>query len=381
MSGRPETAQRETPLAAKLKERIRRDGPIGVDDYMQACLSDDEHGYYRRKPAIGAAGDFITAPEISQVFGELIGLWCAVVWQQMGSPARVNLVELGPGRGTMMRDALRASRIVPGFREALSLHLVESNATLRAAQAATLDTCGVPCAFHDDALMALAKSKYIGDEPTIVVANEFLDALPIVQLEFRDGRWCDRVVTCNAARDDLQFGVDPSDGVPHGHAQAFVPARLSPKEGDIFELSVHPSRLATALGARGYRAPLAALLVDYGHAASGLGDTLQGVAGQAYVSPFHAPGETDLSAQVDFERFATAAHSAGLAVDGPVPQGEFLGRLGIVERASRLMAANPSQAAAIEAGAVRLIAPSGMGSRFLAIGVRSPSLAPLPGLA
>src|SRR5262249_8183747 len=123
-------AMTDTPLAAKLKTRIRRDGPISVADYVRACLHDPEHGYYRRQPAIGAGGDFVTAREISQTFGELIGLWCAVVWQQMGSPPRLNLVELGPGRGMLMRDALRATRIVPGFRDALTLRLVESNAAL-----------------------------------------------------------------------------------------------------------------------------------------------------------------------------------------------------------------------------------------------------------
>jgi NADH dehydrogenase [ubiquinone] 1 alpha subcomplex assembly factor 7 len=361
----------DTPLARKLKARIARDGPIGVADYMKACLGDPEHGYYRRRPAIGAAGDFVTAPEISQVFGELIGLWCAVVWQQMGSPRRINLIELGPGRGTLMRDALRATRIVPGFRDALSVHLVDSNATLRERQAQALADAGVPLAFHEDAL-----DVRVPDGPTLLVANEFLDALPVDQFVFTAGRWYPRAVTVSDDRFQLvpDLAAAPaSPAVPHG---------LTPQEGDIFEVCAdHTLYVQALLATQAGRGPLAALFIDYGHASTGFGDTLQGVAGQAHVSPFHAPGDTDLSAQVDFQHFAEACSGAGLAVDGPLPQGEFLGRLGVIERASRLMGANPAEAAKIEAGVARLIAPAGMGSHFLALGVRSAALAPLPGLA
>jgi NADH dehydrogenase [ubiquinone] 1 alpha subcomplex assembly factor 7 len=367
----------ETPLARKLKERIRREGPIGVDAYMRACLTDPEHGYYSRKAAIGGTGDFITAPEISQVFGELIGLWCAVVWRQMGAPSRLDLVELGPGRGTLMRDALRAARIVPGFFDALSLHLVDSNAALGEAQRATLAGAGVTLSFHDDAA-ALSDPARVPLGPAILIANEFLDALPIAQLEHRDGVWRERCVGLAAdGSEQLTFSlgatVPPQPGLPSGDG---------PPEGAILETSEAQRALASdVLAARAGAGPLACLFIDYGHAATGFGDTLQGIAGHAHASPFHAPGETDLSAQVDFAQFVTACRDAGLGVDGPVPQAEFLGRLGIVERASRLMSANPSKAGAIEAGVQRLMAPNGMGSRFLAIGVRSADLAPLPGLA
>jgi len=360
----------ETPLALKLKARIARDGPIGVADYMEACLLDPEYGYYRRRPAIGAAGDFVTAPEISQVFGELIGLWCGVVWQQMGSPPRVNLVELGPGRGTLMRDALRATRVVPGFREALSVHLVDSNAALREVQARTLAETGVPLTFHES-----VQNVHLPDGPTLLVANEFLDALPVAQLVFAGGQWCLRRVTL-ASDGGFAFVADAAAG----QAPVAVPGGLAPREGDILELCAHHARLAnTLLATRAARGPLAALFIDYGHAATGFGDTLQGVAGQAHVSPFETPGETDLSAQVDFQSFATACRGTGLVVEGPLPQAELLGRLGLIERTSRLMAANPQRASEIEAGALRLMAPTGMGSRFLALGVRSGDVAPLPG--
>ena len=160
---------------------------------MQACLQDPEHGYYRRQPAIGRAGDFVTAPEISQVFGELVGLWCAVVWQQMGSPPAVRLIELGPGRGTLMRDALRAARLVPEFRAALHVELVESNAALEPVQRATLSGEGVPLRWSADILP--------GAGPAIVIANEFIDTLPVAQWVFRDGAWRARCVGLDAAGD------------------------------------------------------------------------------------------------------------------------------------------------------------------------------------
>ncbi|MDQ8698338.1 SAM-dependent methyltransferase [Hyphomicrobium sp. LHD-15] len=361
----------DTPLAAKLKDRIRRDGPISVADYMSACLDDPEHGYYRRQTAIGAAGDFVTAPEISQTFGELIGLWCAVVWQQMGSPAALNLVELGPGRGTLMHDALRASRIVPGFREALTIHLVDSNATLRDLQRTTLADCGVPVQFRDHVPDALPP------HPTIVIANEFLDTLPIEQFEFSGSAWHRRLVGL-VDGDQLRFETDSTPSA----APPSLPLALAARSGDILETcGGHRALADTLLKLRAEPAPLAALFIDYGHAATGFGDTLQGVADQKHVSPFHRPGETDLSAQVDFQSFTEACRASGLATDGPLPQGEFLGRLGIIERASRLMAANPAKAGAIEAGVARLLAPNGMGSRFLALGVRSADVAPLPGFA
>ena len=376
MIQRSEGKHHDTPLALKIKERIRREGPIGVDVYMQTCLSDPDHGYYRHQTAIGAEGDFVTAPEISQVFGELIGLWCAIVWQQMGSPSRINLVELGPGRGTLMRDALRAVRIVPGFRDAISVHLVDSNATLRTAQQAALAESGVALYFHDDAMRALTLPSGIPAYPTLVIANEFLDALPIAQFVFVDGSWQPRMVALDAETSALVTVAGSESALPTGHL-----TDPAPRDGDILETCASFEVLAQSLGTRATAAPFAALFIDYGHAASGFGDTLQGVAAQAYVSPFHAPGETDLSAQVDFQSFAHACQNAGLHTDGALPQGEFLGRLGIIERASRLMNANPARAGQIEMGVARLIAPTGMGSRFLALGLRSPDLAPLPGLA
>lgn len=361
-------ARRDTPLARKLKERIRRDGPLPLADYMLACLQDEEHGYYRTKTAIGAKGDFVTAPEISQVFGELIGLWCAVVWQQMGAPKTFNLVELGPGRGTLMADALRAARALPGFLAACQLQLIETSETLRRVQAQTLSGAVQSMSWH-------TRLDRVPPNPSIVVANEFLDTFAIDQFVMADGVWRRRAVGLDGDG-HLQLVNDPREV-----AALPVPAGAVASEGAVFErptadvarlLQRDLDRLAGA-------APLAALFIDYGYAATGLGDTLQAVREHKPEHPLTSPGEADLTAYVDFEAFGTAARKAGFTVEKPVPQAYFLGQLGILERAKRLMAANPAKALELETGVVRLMAVPGMGSRFMAIGVRSDSLPSLPG--
>jgi SAM-dependent MidA family methyltransferase len=370
-------ARRETPLALKLSDRIRNAGPLTVAEYMRVCLHDPEYGYYVKQPAIGRSGDFITAPEISQIFGELIGLWCAVVWQQMGAPARVNLIELGPGRGTLMRDALRAAHKVPGFVAALDVHLVEQSEPLRRIQERTLASSGVPISFHSSA-GGLLPEEHLGGDPVILVANEFLDTFGVQQFLFDGLSWRARLVGLDA-QGNLEFVA----GAEQGHRPQSIPLGLVPEDGAILEEAVDgPLSAAVEFGRCSRTRPFAALIIDYGHQSTGFGDTLQAVAGHRPVSPFHAPGETDLTVQVDFAQFAAACRNAKtgpLAVDGPLTQGEFLGRLGIVERASRLMSANPAMAGGIEMSVARLIAPQGMGSRFQAIGVRSPVLPKLPG--
>ncbi len=338
-------ARRDTPLALELKEHIRREGPISVGEYMQACLHDPEQGYYVKQPAIGRDGDFITAPEISQIFGELIGLWSAVVWQQMGSPARVNLIELGPGRGTLMRDALRAAAKLSQFENALSVHLIDRNARLIEQQRATLTATNRPVSWHASLTTAPGA-------PSIIIANEFLDTVPAAQ-SIDD---IARRVTLDAA-DRLVF---------------------TPNSGTLNESQDHTALIADVAD-RSANAPIAALFIDYGYAATASGDTLQASRAHQFEHPLTSPGEADLTVHVDFAAFAAAAARAGLAVDGPLSQGEFLGRLGVVERASYLMSANPAKAGEIELAVARLIAPQGMGSRFKAIGLRSPNLPKLPG--
>jgi NADH dehydrogenase [ubiquinone] 1 alpha subcomplex assembly factor 7 len=399
----------ESPLIAHLRARIEREGPLSVDTYMRVCLADPEHGYWQRQATIGAEGDFITAPEISQVFGELIGLWAAVVWRGMGAPAPLRLIELGPGRGTLLRDALRAVRSVPQFLAAASVHLIEASAPLRQAQRRTLasprswqpgqppqrqppagpaanpvgaskqarDEAGNP-AFVLPAIWRRADKSRNGDPvaiawheaisevpegPAIVIANEFLDALPIRQLMFADGAWHERVVDVDA-RGGLRFAVGPETNI--------ATPTLEPVPGAIVELRAGEGELLAALARRA--SPLVGLFIDYGPIGPATGDTLQAVQGHAWVDPLSRPGRADLTAHVAFAGLADKARAAGLAADGPMTQALFLGRLGVAERAARLMAANPKEAGAIEAGVERLISPTGMGGLCKVLAVRSRNL-------
>jgi SAM-dependent MidA family methyltransferase len=361
MSYDPE-ARRDTPLARELIERIRREGPIPVADYMRACIA----RYYERQAVLGRRGDFVTAPEISQIFGELIGLWCAVVWQQMGSPATVHLIELGPGRGTLLRDALRATRIVPGFPGAVQLHCVEAHAAMAEAQRQTLAAIGVSASWHS----SLAQIERL-EAPVILIANELLDALPVQQAQMTAQGWRLRCVGMDQSG-RLTLAVDPERSPPW--LEASMPAA---RIGDIFE--VRQTDLAQQLRSPASTYPAAALLIDYGHSQTGIGDTLQAVRNHAFEHPLTSPGEADVSALVDFQRLGQDASAAGFAVDGPVTQAELLGRLGILERARALIAANPARRGEIETGVARLISPDAMGTRFKAIGMRRPGLAPLPG--
>lgn len=369
--------RRDTPLALKLKARIAAGGPISIADYMEACLTDPEYGYYRTRAAIGRGGDFITAPEISQTFGELIGLWAVVVWQQMGSPERFILAELGPGRGTLMGDALRAARAVPGFRDAVEVILVEV--------AATDFSFLVELLPEGRLRVAEAIGEVPVNVPAIVIGNEFLDTCPVQQFIVEGGKIRVRAVGLEDSR--LHWTSAPA--IDWVSLQSAFAATTALGEGDIFE-----AQDWTVLHRflHGRTAPWAALFADYGHfdperpeTKVTAGDTLQAIRNHLYEHPLTSPGEADLTCHVNFNdvkrQFCreAAPGAARLAVDGPVTQAEFLGRLGVIERASRLMAANPAQAGEIEAGVVRLIAPQGMGTRFKVIGVRSSDVPPLPG--
>jgi len=357
--------RRMTPLAVKLASRIAAAGPIPVRDYMAACLADPDYGYYRAQQAIGSAGDFITAPEISQVFGELLGLWSAVVWQQMGAPSSFQLVEIGPGRGTMMADTLRATRRVPGFADAAKIVLVEPSPVLQARQKEAL-------ARARDDMRWLTDLADVASGPTILLANEVLDVLPITQLVRAEAAWHERTI----ALDDngaLAFGLDsePWPG-PLPAVAATAPAGSILEVRGLRGVARDLSRMAGA-------GSFAALLIDYGHEATGFGDTLQAVRRHETEHPLASPGEADLTAMVDFEAAAAAFADVGLVAERLVTQAEFLGALGIAERASRLMSANPSRAGEIEMGAARLISPQGMGTRFKALGLRSADVPSLPG--
>jgi NADH dehydrogenase [ubiquinone] 1 alpha subcomplex assembly factor 7 len=334
--------------------------PERLDRFMARATA----AYYAR-PAdpFGAAGDFTTAPEISQAFGECLGLWAAVVWEAMGRPDPVLLIELGPGRGTLMEDALRAAaEMVPAFRAALRLHLVEASPSLRAAQRARLGEA--VAAWHDGPAS-------LPSGPAILLGNEFLDALPIRQFVRRGGgAWAERHVRGGT------FVERPAEDPP--------PLPEDAPEGTVAEISEAARALATALGARLTAQGGAALFLDYG-AAGGLGDTLQAVARHGPVDPLASPpGTADLTAHVDFAALGAAARAGGAAVQGPVPQGVFLQRLGLVSRAAVLARAaalkgRRDQVGLILSGAERLVAPEGMGRLFKALALCHPALPPLPG--
>ena len=350
-----------TPLGAEIATLVRETGPIGIDRYMALCLGHPVHGYYRTRDPLGPRGDFTTAPEISQMFGELIGVWIASVWAAMGAPAPLRLVELGPGRGTLMADALRALRTVAPTAT-VDLHLVETGPVLRAAQAETL--AGAAPTWHDDVAA-------VPPGPAIVVANEFFDCLPVRQFVRTARGWCERLV--GLSDDALAFGLAPDPNPAIAAAAA---------EGAVITLPAVALDLTRALARRIRDQGGALLVIDYGHVRPGFGDTLQAVAGHRFVGPLDAPGEADLTVHVDFPALGRAASEVGAAIHGPVDQRVFLDALGLSARAARLMArATPAQADAIAAASRRLTDPSpgGMGSLFKAMAITQPGLPPLPG--
>jgi NADH dehydrogenase [ubiquinone] 1 alpha subcomplex assembly factor 7 len=357
-------------LARLLAQRIRATGPLSVADFMQEALLHPRLGYYTTRDPLGARGDFITAPEVSQVFGELVGLWCADAWDKMGRPERVVLAELGPGRGTLMADALRALKAVPDLGRALTLHLVETSPVLRRAQAAMLATASP--SWHD----SIAE---LPEGELILIANEFLDALPIRQLVRGERFWHERLVTLGADGETLAFAIDAAPSP----AAALVPESLrAAPAGSLCEVRPAALALAAGLGARLRQQGGVALFIDYGHCPSACGDTLQALRRHRSHDVLDDPGEADLTAHVDFAAFAAAARDAGARAWGPEPQGGFLAALGLAERAAALIArATPAQLLAIESGCRRLIDPAEMGTLFKALALTAPALTAPAGFA
>lgn len=355
-------------LEREIRARIEADGPISISRYMALCLAHPEYGYYITRDPFGAAGDFTTAPEISQMFGELVGIWCAEVWRLMGAPAQLALIEFGPGRGTLMKDALRAAKVMPGFLDAIELHLVETSPVLQERQREVLHGVLPAIAWHGSA-------ETLPDAPLIAIGNEFVDALPIDQFEKKGGRWHERKIGLGADG-GFVFGLDPV-ALPDFERQ--LPPRLAPApDGAVFERRALAP--VSEIVARIARHGGAALFVDYGHAASGFGDTLQAVRGHDYAEPLEAPGEADLTAQIDFEALAALANEKIRAI-GPVTQGSFLAQLGIEARADVLQRnARPELRAEIGTTLARLIGPApGMGELFKVLAFAHRDLPTLPG--
>ncbi|HZQ39191.1 MAG TPA: SAM-dependent methyltransferase [Rhizomicrobium sp.] len=351
-------------LGERIASLIGAQGPLSVAQFMTIALHDPQAGYYATHEAIGARGDFITAPEVSQMFGELLGLWLVQTWQDQGAPSPARLLELGPGRGTLMADALRAARLKPEFLAAMEIVLVESSPILRKIQEEALAPSGLKIAWAAQFDAGLA------DKPLFLLANEFFDALPVRQYVRTDRGWCERMVVAREGK--LAFAPSP---VPT--AISIPAARGQPEAGAIYEVSPAAGALAEeiaqAIAARGG----AALITDYGYAEAGFGETLQAVGRHCFADVLEAPGDADISAHVNFAEIANAAQDAKAAVFGPVNQGAFLLRLGIGERAARLKRANRALADVIDAAVRRLTDPQDMGTLFKALAI-VPNGAPTP---
>ena len=357
-------------LSAHLRELITQEGPLTLERFMGLALGHPTMGYYMTRDPLGLQGDFTTAPEISQMFGELIGLWAAETWVAMGAPPKLRLVELGPGRGTLMQDALRAASVVPAFAQAIHAHMVETSPALIQVQRANLARSGVPVSWH-------GAIETIPPGPAIVIANEFFDALPIRHYVKNDGAWRERLV-----------GLDTYGRFIFGLSRQAEPSiRAQALEGAIIEICPAGQQIMNALAGRLATQGGAALIIDYGYGQTSLGETLQALQGHRFVDPLALPGEADLTAHVDFAALSRAARAAGALVCGPVTQGALLTSLGIFDRARALSRrATGAQAAQIAAAVTRLVSSEvgieveggmvdGMGSLFKALCVLAPGMA------
>jgi NADH dehydrogenase [ubiquinone] 1 alpha subcomplex assembly factor 7 len=333
-------------LRARIVEAIRVNGPMPVSLYMLMCLHDQREGYYATRP--GFNQDFTTAPETSQVFGELLGLWAAHEWLALGKPPKVHLIELGPGRATMLADMLRAASSVPGFLDSTDIALIEASPELRRVQA---DRLGAYRIQHYDDLDAVPAGA------SIIVGNEFLDCLAVRQF-VRDGNgWRERQVGLDADGATLRFGIGPPEDLP---------ADVIPV-GDHVEFAPALNTLVSSIARRFRQAAGRAHFIDYGPADRSPGDTLRAYRAGQQVDPLADPGASDLTADVDFPRLRRICESEGVATHGPISQNYFLTRLGARERAQYLSKANTARADEIRDAVQKLVSPTEMGERFKAI--------------
>jgi NADH dehydrogenase [ubiquinone] 1 alpha subcomplex assembly factor 7 len=358
-------------LVDRLKREIALTGPLRIADYVTRCLHDQQDGYYATRPAehaiLGEGGDFITAPLVSQMFGELVGLWAVEVWNRLGAPERFRLVEVGPGDGTLMEDALRAARVSPGFIEACDLVLIEPSAPLRDVQARRLAQSD-PAPRWVSGLAALEP-----DAPVILVANEVLDCLPSRQFVRTETGWAER---CVGMGDDgeLVFGLKQASA-------GFSKPGFEVAVGQVFEIAEQQAAFGRDIGALVKAATGAALLIDYGRARAEAGDTLQALKRHAKVDPLTTPGEADITMWADFPAVLEAAVRAGADVSSARGQGDFLRALGIETRAARLKSMrDEAGAAVIDRQLDRLIGDAQMGRLFKAAAIFSPRSLVLPGL-
>ncbi|MDE2361786.1 MAG: SAM-dependent methyltransferase [Hyphomicrobiales bacterium] len=352
-------------LGEELASIIAQEGPISVERYMSICLGHPTMGYYTAHDPFGSGGDFVTSPEISQMFGELVGLWAAEAWTLCGGPQPSRLAELGPGRGLLMADALRALRVAKSFFSTLEVTMVETSRKLVAEQQARLIGVGRPVAWVDNI-------EKLPPAPAIVLANEFFDALPVRHYVKTDRGWCERQVGFVDGR--FVFGAAPD---PEPYLKADAPV------GSIVEVCAMAQRMMTRLAVDVVTHGGALLVIDYGHTETVLGETLQAMRHHAFVDPLENPGEADLTAHVDFAALGRAARAAGARVHGPVTQGAFLNQIGIGRRAEALTRkATLAQQIEINASLKRLTseaAPTDMGALFKVMAVTRRDVETLPG--
>jgi NADH dehydrogenase [ubiquinone] 1 alpha subcomplex assembly factor 7 len=362
-------------LADRIKARIKSEGPMSVAEYMAVCLLDPVDGYYPTRDPLGSDGDFITAPEISQMFGEVIGLWCLQSWIDLGRPPSFNLIELGPGRGIMMSDILRTAALDKDFKKAISVTLIEASAALEAVQASTLANAGVSVNWAS----SLSKAP---DGPCLIIGNEFLDCLPIRQFIQKDpfagkAGWHERLVALDGD-DRLSYGVAPV--AISETLQADLPDDIEDaRQDDLLEICPSARQIIDELSERFTQHPCRALFIDYGPDMTEFGDTLQALKRHKKIGVFSDPGNTDLTARVDFAALQGMAAAVSLPVTNAVPQREFLSKLGIEMRAVALSksSSNPDTRAKIARQLHRLIDGEEMGELFKAICFQSIGL-PLP---
>lgn len=340
------------PLETFLTDLIAAEGPLRMDRYMALCLGHPRHGYYVTRDPLGDKGDFITAPEVSQVFGELIGVWAVGAWGLMGQPQEFNLVELGPGRGTLMADVLRTvRRAAPDFAAAARVHLVETSPVLRAKQRAAL---GEGAGWHD-------RLEDVPEGPMILLANEFFDAIPIRQFERREGVWRERVVGLSDGR--LSLGVG-----------GIVPGSMG-KDGDVMEFAPARDEIARHIGGRLAAHQGAALVIDYGHLHTAPGDTLQAMREHRFVPVTETPGEADLTSHVDFEKLAHALAEGGAITHRGMTQRDFLLAMGLEQRFAQLAGkADAATRAILERQMARLAEEAQMGNLFKLLCATSPGM-------
>jgi len=361
-------------ISERLRDRIRSEGALSVAAFMTEALFHPMAGFYATKDPLGAANDFITAPEISQMFGELIGLWAAECWMQMGAPSRFELIELGPGTGRMMSDMLRAGRAAPGFLDAVHVTLVEASPALKMVQGQTLA----------NAQVSISWAKSFDKAPSgsaVVIGNEFLDCLPVRQAIRHKGEWRERVVTLDP-EDETRFVFALGPVLGEGDIGFMAPELREAADGVLVELRPGDQQQVEQLAARFARDPGYALFVDYGSSKPETGDTLQALRAHQKVDPLDAPGTADLTAWVDFDRLLRLGEDAGLSAFGPMTQGDFLTELGIEQRAAVLArSVDEAGQAKLKRQMHRLVSPEDMGALFKLAAFSAQGLPPAPGIA